>query len=327
MNVGRNAKRSVVCKTRLISLHLASTTLGPTRLVSDFHFTPARTIVALRELDEEVEGGDEERDDADGADGDVHLRLGLEREAALAARGAALVLCPLAQGPVVDVPAALAHPELAVHLGERGVGLLALRRGGVSGGRRAGRRGSDADRDAGRSERADAAYVATRRWCRVGGVGTARGRTRGGEGETTSTSTRQGRGTNRGGGAVLLHADLAGVGLHGGEARGLGADAGGDANLRGDGAREGGQSAVVARVITWRLDGRRAGRNDHPVAFADAAARGRTWFTRVPREKAADLPAFTATGVVREAMADIVTDVTREVECARGGMLRTRQRG
>ena len=151
------------------------------------------------------------------------------------------------------------------------------------------------------------------------------GRTRWVEGESTSTSTRQGRGTNRGGGAVLLHADLAGIGLDGGEARRLGADAGGDANLRGDGAREGGQSAVVARVITWRLDGRRVGRNDHRVAFADAAARGRTWFTRVPREKAADLPAFTATGVVREAMADIVADVTREVECARGGMLRTRQ--
>lgn len=88
------------------------------------------------------------------------------------------------------------------------------------------------------------------RWCRDGSRTDA-----GGEGETTSTSSRQGRGTNRGGGAVLLHADLAGVGLDGGEARGLGADAGGDANLRGDGAREGGQSAVVARVITWRLDG------------------------------------------------------------------------
>ena len=123
--------------------------------------------------------------------------------------------------------------------------------------------------------------------------------------------TRQGRGTNRGGGTVLLHAHLAGVGLDGGEARGLGADAGGDANLRKDGAREGGQSAVVARVIviTCRLDGRRAGRK------IIAAARGRTWFTRVPREKAADLPAFTATGVVMEAMADIVTDVTRALEC------------
>ena len=123
--------------------------------------------------------------------------------------------------------------------------------------------------------------------------------------------TRQGRGTNRGGGTVLLHAHFAGVGLDGGEARGLGANAGGDANLRKDGAREGGQSAVVARVIviTCRLHCRRAGRK------IIAAARGRTWFTRVPREKAADLPAFTATGVVMEAMADIVTDVTCALEC------------
>ena len=84
-----------------------------------------------RELDEQVERADEQRDDTDGSDGDVHLRLRFECEAALAARGAPLGLAPLPQGPVVDVPASLAHPQLAVLLGERGVGLLAGRGGAV----------------------------------------------------------------------------------------------------------------------------------------------------------------------------------------------------
>ena len=44
-----------------------------------------------------------------------------------AARGALLGFTPLPNRPVVDVPAPLAHPELAVLLRERGVGLAAGR--------------------------------------------------------------------------------------------------------------------------------------------------------------------------------------------------------
>ena len=82
-------------------------------------------MLTLRELDEGEEKADEADAHGEPADGDVHLRLRLEREPTLAARRAALVLLPLAEGTVVDVAATLAHPELAVHLSERGVGLAA----------------------------------------------------------------------------------------------------------------------------------------------------------------------------------------------------------
>lgn len=88
--------------------------------------------IGLRQLHEEVEETDETNGRGEGTDGDVHLGLALESEAALTARGAALVLLPRSKGSVVDVAASLAHPELSVDLGIRGVGLLTLQEGAVS---------------------------------------------------------------------------------------------------------------------------------------------------------------------------------------------------
>ena len=123
-----------------------SSRLGSERSRRDGHSRTHGTAARSRELDEGVEREDEESGDAERGDRDVHLGLGLERESPLAARGASLVLGPLAEGAVVDVAAALADPELAVDGGELRVGLFTLfssRRGGDEGvivGQRARRR-------------------------------------------------------------------------------------------------------------------------------------------------------------------------------------------
>ena len=137
-----------------------------------------------RELDEEVEGGDEEGDHADGSDGDVHLRLGLEREPALAARGAPPSR-PTARGSRRRCIRSPGTPRACRLLRELGVGLLALSawRGGgeVGEGGWVGVR-TDAARDGARREGGGAAAGARRARRATGPRARFSSRTRAGNG-------------------------------------------------------------------------------------------------------------------------------------------------
>ena len=170
-------------------------------------------------------------------------------------------------------------PRASSSCANLGLGFRPCRRGEVGGGRWGRRTGRGQDgcgegRGATRGRRGGGCPPRSARatWVRARGASRTRARGNGRAAIDRSRDRRDGRGdrrsrsAHRGGGAVLLHADLArGVRPDGGQARGLGAEAGEAADLRGGGG-------AMRRRRASSADGEPVAREE---GYADDVARRR----------------------------------------------------